>query len=69
MSRSAHGELGTWPSVDAVVQAIIDALGRAAEAAPERKEKKRLREAAEVVAGIGRDVLTQVLATKIGSAT
>jgi len=67
VSERARRELGTWPTVDGVVQAIIDGLRLAADQTEEPETKRRLRSAAEVVAGLGRDVLAQVIATKIGS--
>ena len=69
VSERARRELGAWPSVDGIIQAIIDGLGVAADEAVEPEAKSRLRSAAEVVGGVGRDVLAQVIAAKIGNVT
>lgn len=53
-------DVGTWPSEDSFT-GLLDALDVAAENATDEETTSRLRRARDAVAGIGREVGTQVL--------
>lgn len=56
---------GAWPTPDNLADRIITALNQAADNEPDEAKKGKLRRAAEAVAGVGRDVLTDVTAQVI----
>lgn len=66
VSERTRRELGTWPSPESLVDALAEALARAADAEPEPERKSRLRAAADGLAGMARDVAVGVLARKLG---
>jgi hypothetical protein len=67
VSERARRELGTWPSADAMLQQLIEAL-RKAEAEESRPEEKgKIRTALEYLGGAGRDIAVQVIAARLGS--
>jgi hypothetical protein len=66
VSERARRELGTWPSADAIVSQLVDALAQAAEKETEPERKGRLRAAADAIGGIARDVAVRVIADRIG---
>jgi hypothetical protein len=67
VSERARRELGTWPSADVVLQQLVDALSRTAAEEPREEEKSRLRSAADVLAGMGRDIAVGVITARIGA--
>lgn len=66
VSERARRELGAWPSAETIVEQLAAALRRAADEEPELERKSRLRAAAEVIAGMARDVAVGVISAKIG---
>ncbi len=56
--------VGLWPSGESV-DALVDALRQAEEAASDPEEKSAIRRAAGAVLGVGRDVMTDVMAAVI----
>jgi hypothetical protein len=66
VSERAHRELGAWPSTDVFVEQLAAALARAADEEQEPERKSRLREAAEVLGGMARDIGVNVISAKIG---
>jgi hypothetical protein len=67
VSERARRELGAWPSPDDVISQLIRALVEAADAEPEAERKGRLRQAADVLAGMGRDVAVAVISARLGT--
>ncbi|GAA1691942.1 hypothetical protein GCM10009745_41660 [Kribbella yunnanensis] len=61
----ARRTVGAWPTPDALADRIIAALNEAADNEPDEVKKGKLRRAAEAVAGVGRDILTDVTAQVI----
>jgi hypothetical protein len=66
ISERARRELGAWPSGDSLVEQLAAALSRAADEEREPGRKSRLREAADVLSGMARDIAVNVLSAKIG---
>ena len=66
VSERTRRELGSWPSADGLVEQIVDALSRAAEAESEPERKGRLRSTADVLGGMARDIAVSVIATRLG---
>lgn len=56
---------GAWPTPESLTDRIIAALNDAADNEPDEAKKGKLRRAAEAVAGVGRDILTDVTAQVI----
>jgi hypothetical protein len=67
VTERARRELGSWPSPDTLVDQLAEALRRAADDETEPERKGRLRQAADVVAGMARDVAVAAISAKIGS--
>jgi hypothetical protein len=61
----ARRVVGAWPTPDALADRIIAALCNAADNELDEAQKGKLRRAAEAVAGVGRDILTDVTAQVI----
>ncbi|MET9318314.1 hypothetical protein ABZX12_41420 [Kribbella sp. NPDC003505] len=61
----ARRTVGAWPTPDILADRIIVALNEAADNEPDEVKKGKLRRAAEAVAGVGRDILTDVTAQVI----
>lgn len=61
----ARRTVGAWPTADALADRIIAALNDAADNEPDEAKEGRLRRGAEAVAGVGKDVLTDVMAQVI----
>jgi hypothetical protein len=68
VSERTRRELGAWPTADTLVDQLADALRRAADDEPELERKGRLRQAADVVGGMARDVAVAVISARIGNA-
>jgi hypothetical protein len=66
VSERTRRELGAWPSADTFVEQLAAALSRAADEEPEPERKSRLREAAEVLGGMAREIAVNVISAKIG---
>jgi hypothetical protein len=66
VSERARCQLGAWPSADGIVEQLIEALSRAADDEAEPERKRGLRGAAEVLAGMARDVAVNVISARIG---
>jgi hypothetical protein len=63
-------EAGVWPDrADHLAAQLIAALTEAADREPEPERRSKLRAAASGVAGVGRDVLTEVLASYAAKVT
>jgi hypothetical protein len=56
--------VGLWPSGESV-DALVDALRQAEDATDDPEEKSAIRRAAGAVLGVGRDVMTDVMAAVI----
>jgi hypothetical protein len=67
VTERARRELGSWPSADTLVDQLATALRQAADDESEPERKGRLRQAADVVGGMARDVAVAVISAKIGS--
>lgn len=67
VTERARRELGGWPTADSLVDQLAEALGRAADDESEPERKGRLRQAADVVGGMARDVAVAVISARIGS--
>lgn len=61
----ARRVVGAWPTPDALADRIIAALNDAADNEPDEEKKGKLRRGAEAVAGVGKGVLTDVMAQVI----
>ncbi|MFI7067083.1 hypothetical protein ACIBL3_39220 [Kribbella sp. NPDC050124] len=61
----ARRVVGAWPTPDALADRIIAALNDAADNEPDEVKKGKLHRAAAAVAGVGRDILTDVTAQVI----
>jgi hypothetical protein len=61
----ARRMVGAWPTPDNLADRIVAALNEAAENETDELKKGKLRRGAEAVAGVGKDVLTDVLAQVI----
>ncbi|WP_020387712.1 hypothetical protein [Kribbella catacumbae] len=61
----ARRVVGAWPTPESLADRIIAALNDAADNEPDEAKKGKLRRAAEAVAGVGRDILTDVTAQVI----
>jgi hypothetical protein len=57
--------VGAWPTPETLADRVITALNDAADNEPDEAKKGKLRRGAEAVAGVGRDVLTDVMAQVI----
>jgi hypothetical protein len=66
VSERARRELGAWPSADTLVEQLAAALARAADEETEPERQSRLREAADVLAGMARDIAVSVISQRIG---
>ncbi|MGC4940784.1 hypothetical protein [Kribbella sp. DT2] len=61
----ARRVVGAWPTPEGLADRIVAALNEAADNEPDEAKKTKLRRAAEAVAGVGRDILTDVTAQVI----
>jgi hypothetical protein len=61
----ARRVVGAWPTPEGLADRIIAALNEAANNETDETKKGKLRRAAEAVAGVGRDILTDVTAQVI----
>jgi len=70
MVRAVSGEarraVGSWPSADAMLAELVDALRDAAERESDPEKESSLRKAAEVIGGMARDIAVGVLTKQIG---
>jgi hypothetical protein len=66
VTERTRRELGTWPTADSLVDQLVEALGRAADDELEPERKGRLRQAADVIGGMARDVAVAVISARIG---
>ncbi len=66
VGERARRELGTWPSVEGLVDQLGAAFTRAADDEDEPERQSRLRAVGEAVAGFGRDVAVGVIAAQLG---
>jgi hypothetical protein len=67
VTERARRELGAWPTADMFVDQLAEALRRAADDEPEPERQGRLRQAADVLGGMARDVAVAFVSAKIGS--
>ena len=61
VTAAARRAVGQWPSPESMTDRLLAALDSAAEQEEDPARKSRLRSAADAVAGIGRDVLVNVI--------
>ena len=61
LTERGRRAVGLWPA-EGGVEALVYALERAAEQASTTEQRSRLETAARAVAGVGRDVMVEVLA-------
>ena len=66
VTERTRRELGAWPTADSLVDQLAEALNRAADDEPETERKGRLRQAADVVGGMAREVAVAVISARIG---
>ena len=66
ISERARRELGAWPTPDNLVEQLAAALSRAADDEPEPERKGKLRNAADVVGGMARDIAVNVISARLG---
>lgn len=66
VSERARRELGSWPSVEDVIDQLIAALTEAAEEADEPERTGRLRSTADALGGMARDIAVRVIADRLG---
>jgi hypothetical protein len=66
ISGHARRTVGTWPTPESLAEQIIAGLNAAAEQAPDEEQRSRLQRAAASIAGVGRDVTVNVIATALG---
>jgi hypothetical protein len=66
VTERARRELGAWPTADTLVDQLAEALRRAADNEAEPERKTRLRQAADVLGGMARDVAVSFVSAKIG---
>ena len=64
LTERGRRTVGLWPSGENV-DALVDALKQAEEATDDPEEKSAIRRAAGAVLGVGRDVMTDVMAAVI----
>ena len=69
LTGHARRTVGTWPTADAWADHLIKALAEAAAQEPDEAERGKLRRAADVLGGLGRDVLAEVVTTVITRGT
>jgi len=65
VTERTRRELGTWPTSAGVVDELVDALQRAADAETEPERKSRLRAIAEGLSGFAREVAVGVVTNKL----
>jgi hypothetical protein len=65
---AARGVVGQWPSADQWVTQLVTALNQAADAEPSEEKQSKLRQAAQVIGGVGKEIVVQVIAAKTGAA-
>jgi hypothetical protein len=61
----ARRTVGSWPSPETIAAGLIAALQEAAEHETSDERKGRLRRAADALGGLGKDVLSEVIASVI----
>jgi hypothetical protein len=66
VSERCRRELEAWPSADALVDRLSQALADAADREPEPERKNRLRALADGLGGIARDIAVGVISTQLG---
>jgi DNA-binding MarR family transcriptional regulator len=66
VTERTRRELGAWPSANSLLEQLVAALTAAAEAEPEPEKKSKLRGAADVLAGMARDIAVTAIASRIG---
>jgi hypothetical protein len=65
VSGHARRTVGAWPTPEGLADRIIAALNEAADNEPDEVKKGKLRRGAEAVGGVGKGVITDVLAQVI----
>ena len=64
--EKARRELGSWPSADSIVDQLVAALDSAADQEPESVRKGKLRNAADLLGGMARDIAVATIAARLG---
>jgi hypothetical protein len=67
VTGAARRAAGAWPSPDALLVKLIEGLNEAADAESEPEKKGLIRQTADVMGGIARQVATSVIAGQIGA--
>jgi phytoene/squalene synthetase len=65
VTERALRETGQWPTPEAWVDRLVEALERAADEEPDEEKRSLLRRTAGVIGGMARDILVQVAAKVI----
>lgn len=65
VTGSARRAVGAWPTPESLAERIVQALQGAADNEPDEQKRGKLLRAAEGVGGVGRGVLTEVIASVI----
>lgn len=65
--RDAREAIGQWPARDQVFQKFLSAIDAVAAAEPDEEKRSKLRTAAGVIGGAGRDFAVQVTATMLSN--
>ena len=66
ISERARRELGAWPTASGLLEELVAALLKEAEAEPEPERKSRLQATAAVLGGMARDIAVNVISARIG---
>lgn len=65
----ARRTVGTWPTAEVWADRLVHALIQAAEEEPDEARRGKLRRAADVLGGLGRDVLIDVISAVVTRGT
>jgi hypothetical protein len=66
VSERTRRLLGSWPSAEDLMERLVAALQEEATTETQPERRSRLREAAEVLGGMAREIAVQVLAAQLG---
>lgn len=66
VSERTRRLLGSWPSAEDLMERLVAALREEATTETQPERRSRLREAAEVLGGMAREIAVQVLAAQLG---
>lgn len=69
VTERARRTVGQWPSAESLVTQLAEGLSAAAEHEIDPKKRRGFREAAKIIGGTGRDIVTEIMAKIIMSKT